>query len=187
MNILKAINILIKKGVFNMKIVSLNLPDWYAVKILLSELHSYSFNEEAESLIYLKEFSYGEHGDVEANVEMYPMKKDHPLAKLFTITNPMIPGMKVFDTEEYEKRENKEAACKLLNSIVVDLMEYCENTTCVKTNTPLFDMHNVTPDMCTDNDNSTHIPKDLNENDIVIPIPTEPPVFDDPSRLDRED
>ena len=163
-----------------MELIDIRVPRDYAKRILTSELNSYAYNYENQVLIYLREFSYGENGQMQTAVEMYPMPKELPMAEKFTIENPAIPGMKVIDTDKL--------CIKEMNDLMANLMLFCANTTCIKTNAPLFDMSKVPveEDLDCEESKTPYGPGIKPEpGDIVIPIPEELH-FENPAKFDKE-
>lgn len=167
-----------------MELIDIRVPRDYAKRILTSELNSYAYNYENQVLIYLREFSYGENGQMQTAVEMYPMPKELPMAEKFTIENPAIPGMKVIDTDKL--------CIKEMNDLMANLMLFCANTTCIKTNAPLFDMSKVPESQIEEDsdweDSATPFGPGIKPEpgDIVIPIPEEPLNFENPYKFDKE-
>ena len=165
-----------------MELIDLKVPTDYAKKILVSELNSYAYSFDNQVLIYLREFAYGESGGVQAGVEMYPVVKENPIVANFTRENPLIPNMKVIDTDSME--------IPAMNQLMINLMTLCANTTCVKTNAPIFDKENiptVEDNDCNDEQKYPYGPGIKPEpGDIVIPIPKDPPHFENPGKFDEE-
>ena len=163
-----------------MDLIDIRVPSDYAKKVLTSELNSYAYNYENQVLVYLREFSYGDNGEMQTNVEMYPMKKDNPISEKFTVENPAIPGMRIIDADKL--------CIKEMNDTMIQLMKYCANTSCIKTNAPLFDMSKVPveEDLDLEEPKSPYGPGIKPEpGDIVIPIPEELH-FENPAKFDKE-
>ena len=169
-----------------MELIDIRVPRDYAKKVLTSELNSYAYNYENQVLVYLREFSYGENGGMQTNVEMYPMPKELPMVKKFTFENPAIPGMKMIDADKL--------CIKEMNDLMANLMLFCANTSCVKTNAPVVPIsaQNIPEDQVED-DPDWEDPKvpygpgiKPEPNDIVIPIPEEPLNFENPYKFDKE-
>ena len=166
-----------------MELIDIRVPRDYAKKVLTSELNSYAYNYENQVLVYLREFSYGENGEMQTNVEMYPMQKEIPMSEKFTVENPAIPGMKIIDADKL--------CIKEMNDLMVQLMQYCANTSCIKTNTPVF-AQNIPEDQM-EEDSDWHDPPipygpgiKPEPGDIIIPIPEEPITFENPYKFDKE-
>ena len=166
-----------------MELIDIRVPRDYAKKVLTSELNSYAYNYENQVLVYLREFSYGENGEMQTNVEMYPMQKEIPISEKFTVENPAIPGMKIIDVDKL--------CIKEMNDLMVQLMQYCANTSCIKTNAPVFAQSIPEGQMEDDSDwqnSSTPYGPGIKPEpgDIVIPIPEEPLNFENPYKFDKE-
>ena len=166
-----------------MDLIDIHVPRDYAKKVLTGELNSYAYNTDNQVLVYLREFSYGENGQMQTAVEMYPMPKEIPMVEKFTVENSMIPGMKVIDSDNL--------CIKEMNDLMVQLMQFCNNTTCIKTNAPIF-AQNIPEDQVEDDpewkDTSSPYGPGIKPEpgDIVIPIPEEPLTFENPSKFDKE-
>ena len=164
-----------------MDLIDIRVPRDYAKKVLTGELNSYAYNSDNQVLIYLREFSYGENGQMQTAVEMYPMLKETPIVERFTVENPMIPGMKVIDSDKLCSKE--------MNDLMIQLMQFCANTTCIKTNAPIF-AQNIPEDMVEEDDEEIKSPYGPGikpePGDIVIPIPEEPLTFENPAKCDKE-
>ena len=166
-----------------MELIGIRVPRDYAKKVLTSELNSYAYNYENQVLVYLREFSYGENGEMQTNVEMYPMQKEIPMSEKFTVENPAIPGMKIIDADKL--------CIKEMNDLMVQLMQYCANTSCIKTNAPVF-AQNIHEDQMEEDsdweDPATPFGPGIKPEpgDIVIPIPEEPLNFENPYKFDKE-
>ena len=166
-----------------MELIDIRVPRDYAKKVLTSELNSYAYNYENQVLVYLREFSYGENGEMQTNVEMYPMQKEIPMSEKFTVENPAIPGMKIIDVDNL--------CIKEMNDLMVQLMQYCANTSCIKTNAPVF-TQNIPEDQMEEDsdweDPATPFGPGIKPEpgDIVIPIPEEPLNFENPYKFDKE-
>lgn len=167
-----------------MKRVSITVPEDFAKKTLASELNSYAYNTSNQALVYLREFSYGSNGKMQTAVEMYPMKQEEPLSKYFTLGNHALPGMKVIDCEGLKTEK--------MNEMMNNLMDFCEKTTCVKSNVPLFDISQVPEEQMEDDSDWEDPPTPFGPGikpepgDIVIPIPAEPLHFENPGKFDEE-
>ena len=163
--------------------IDIRVPSDYAKKVLTSELNSYAYNYENQVLVYLREFSYGDNGEMQTNVEMYPMQKEIPMSEKFTVENPAIPGMKIIDTDKL--------CIKEMNDLMVQLMQYCANTSCIKTNAPVF-ARNIPEDQMEEDSDWQDPPIPYGPGikpepgDIVIPIPEEPLNFENPYKFDKE-
>ena len=166
-----------------MELIDIRVPRDYAKKVLTSELNSYAYNYENQVLVYLREFSYGENGEMQTNVEMYPMQKEIPMSEKFTVENPAIPGMKIIDVDKL--------CIKEMNALMVQVMHYCAYTSCIKTNAPVFAQNIPENQMEEDSDwedPATPFGPGIKPEpgDIVIPIPEEPLNFENPYKFDKE-
>lgn len=152
-----------------MTYTTLKIPVDEAVKYLTSELSSYAYNERDKILMFLEEFFYDENGHIQVKAQSYPMGTDNELSKLFTTTNPIIPGIAFINVnQELQKEESKEIWIAKANDILIKLTEYRANTTSVAFNTPVFNDMGTNESSSKSTEKVVDGYKDPSERDIVI-------------------
>ena len=150
-----------------------SLPAKFLANAIQSELNCMSYDPVNEVLVFIKDFVTDENGELQAQIDMYPMPKEHPLSAMFEVALAGAPidmtRWKMIDTSSLDK--NPQDIVKAFAQIFNQLYEFMDKTTCVHSTSD--NLMSAMPHRCND-DCQDH------SHDIMMDIdPTEIPTFED--------
>lgn len=152
-----------------------SLPAKFLAHAIQSELNCMSYDPANEVLVFIKDFVFAdENGDLQAQIDMYPMPKEHPLAAMFEVALAGAPidmtRWKMIDTSPLDKNPQDQDIVKEFAQKFNQLYEFMDNTTCVHSTSD--NLMSAMPHHC-DDDCQDH------SHDIMMDIdPTEIPTFE---------
>lgn len=152
-----------------------SLPAKFLANAIQSELNCMSYDPVNEVLIFIKDFVTDENGELQAQIDMYPMPKEHPLSAMFDVALAGAPvdmtRWKMIDTSPLDKNPQDQDIVKAFAQIFNQLYEFMDKTTCVHSTSD--NLMSAMPHRCND-DCQDH------SHDIMMDIdPTEIPTFED--------
>lgn len=154
-----------------------SLPAKFLANAIQSELNCMSYDPVNEVLVFIKDFLTDENGELQAQIDMYPMPKEHPLSAMFDVALAGAPidmtRWKMIDTSPLDKNPQDQDIVKAFAQIFNQLYEFMDKTTCVHSTSD--NLMSAMPHRCND-DCQDH------SHDIMMDIdPTEIPTFEDTS------
>ena len=152
-----------------------SLPAKFLANAIQSELNCMSYDPVNEVLVFIKDFVTDENGELQAQIDMYPMPKEHPLSAMFDVALAGAPidmtRWKMIDTSSLDKNPQDQDIVKAFAQIFNQLYEFMDKTTCVHSTSD--NLMSAMPHRCND-DCQDH------SHDIMMDIdPTEIPTFED--------
>lgn len=153
-----------------------SLPAKFLAHAIQSELNCMSYDPTNEVLVFIKDFAIAdENGELQAQIDMYPMPKEHPLSAMFEVALAGAPidmtRWKMIDTSPLDKNPQDQDIVKAFAQIFNQLYEFMDKTTCVHSTSD--NLMSAMPHQC-DDDCQDH------SHDIMMDIdPTEIPTFED--------
>ena len=152
-----------------------SLPVKFLANAIQSELNCMSYDPVNEVLVFIKDFVTDENGELQAQIDMYPMPKEHPLSAMFDVALAGAPidmtRWKMIDTSSLDKNPQDQDIVKAFAQIFNQLYEFMDKTTCVHSTSD--NLMSAMPHRCND-DCQDH------SHDIMMDIdPTEIPTFED--------
>lgn len=152
-----------------------SLPAKFLANAIQSELNCMSYDPVNEVLVFIKDFVTDENGELQAQIDMYPMPKEHPLSAMFEVALAGAPidmtRWKMIDTSSLDKNPQDQDIVKAFAQIFNQLYEFMDKTTCVHSTSD--NLMSAMPHRCND-DCQDH------SHDIMMDIdPTEIPTFED--------
>ena len=152
-----------------------SLPAKFLANAIQSELNCMSYDPVNEVLVFIKDFVTDENGELQAQIDMYPMPKEHPLSAMFEVALAGAPidmtRWKMIDTSSLDKNPQDQDIVKGFAQICNQLYEFMDKTTCVHSTSD--NLMSAMPHRCND-DCQDH------SHDIMMDIdPTEIPTFED--------
>ncbi len=152
-----------------------SLPVKFLANAIQSELNCMSYDPVNEVLVFIKDFVTDENGELQAQIDMYPMPKEHPLSAMFDVALAGAPvdmtRWKMIDTSPLDKNPQDQDIVKAFAQIFNQLYEFMDKTTCVHSTSD--NLMSAMPHRCND-DCQDH------SHDIMMDIdPTEIPTFED--------
>ena len=152
-----------------------SLPAKFLANAIQSELNCMSYDPVNEVLVFIKDFVTDENGELQAQIDMYPMPKEHPLSAMFDMALAGAPvdmtRWKMIDTSPLDKNPQDQDIVKAFAQIFNQLYEFMDKTTCIHSTSD--NLMSAMPHRCND-DCQDH------SHDIMMDIdPTEIPTFED--------
>ena len=152
-----------------------SLPAKFLANAIQSELNCMSHDPGNEELIFIKDFVTYENEELQAQIDMYPMPKEHPLSAMFEVALAGAPvdmtRWKMIDTNPLDKNPQDQDIVKEFAQKFNQLYEFMDKTTCVYSTSD--NLMSAMPHRCND-DCQDH------SHDIMMDIdPTEIPTFED--------
>ena len=152
-----------------------SLPAKFLANAIQSELNCMSYDPVNEVLVFIKDFVTDENGELQAQIDMYPMSKEHPLSAMFEVALAGAPvdmtRWKMIDTSPLDKNPQDQDIVKAFAQIFNQLYEFMDKTTCIHSTSD--NLMSAMPHRCND-DCQDH------SHDIMMDIdPTEIPTFED--------
>lgn len=152
-----------------------SLPAKFLANAIQSELNCMSYDPVNEVLVFIKDFVTDENGELQAQIDMYPMPKEHPLSAMFEVALAGAPidmtRWKMIDTSPLDKNPQDQDIVKEFAQKFNQLYEFMDKTTCVHSTSD--NLMSAMPHRCND-DCHDH------SHDIMMDIdPTEIPTFED--------
>lgn len=152
-----------------------SLPAKFLANAIQSELNCMSYDPVNEVLVFIKDFVTDENGELQAQIDMYPMSKEHPLSTMFEAALAGAPidmtRWKMIDTSPLDKNPQDQDIVKEFAQKFNQLYEFMDKSTCVHSTSD--NLMSAMPHRCND-DCQDH------SHDIMMDIdPTEIPTFED--------
>ena len=148
--------------------MNVNLPKSFIRTTVKAELNCFAYYSMEETLHYIAAFVATDDG-MQANMDVYPLPHDNPIAKYFDTGFPSPELILLIDTVPLDSSDISDEKVKQYCDILDELFEYINNTSCIHHHEDVDPM-DIIKNSAADNDQP-------DDNDIIMNLKEQFPSF----------